>query len=105
MGAMGSRHSHLQRVDDLLDAGVRPERIAQLHSPIGLDIGAVTPAEVAISITAEVIAARNALASLGPLRDASGPIHQQPVHQQPVHEHPAAEPAPAHASHQEIAWT
>lgn len=95
VGAMGSRRSHLQRVDDLLDAGVRPERIAQLHSPIGLDIGAVTPAEVAISVTAEVIAARNARASLGPLRDASGPIHR----------HAAAEPAPTHASQQEIAWT
>jgi xanthine dehydrogenase accessory factor len=100
VGAMGSRRSHLQRVDDLLDAGVRPERIALLHSPIGLDIGAVTPAEVAISITAEVIAARNALASHGPLRDTSGPVHQQPVQQQP-----AAGPATIRAGHQEIAWT
>jgi xanthine dehydrogenase accessory factor len=100
VGAMGSRRSHLQRVDDLLDAGVRPERIAQLHSPIGLDIGAVTPAEVAISITADVIASRNALASLGPLRDASGPIHQHTVHQ-----YPAAGPAPSPVSNQETAWT
>ena len=43
IGAMGSRRSHLQRVDDLLNAGVRPERIAQLHSPIGLDLGAGDP--------------------------------------------------------------
>lgn len=95
LGAMGSRHSHLQRVDDLLNAGVRPERIAQLHSPIGLDIGAVSPAEVAVSITAEIIASRNRAASCTPLRDTSGPIHQ----------HPAAEPASTHGMQQEIAWT
>lgn len=95
LGAMGSRHSHLQRVDDLLNAGVRPERIAQLHSPIGLDIGAVSPAEVAVSITAEIIASRSRAASCTPLRDTSGPIHQ----------HAAAEPASTHGMQQEIAWT
>ncbi len=95
VGAMGSRRSHLQRVDDLLNAGVRPERIAQLHSPIGLDLGAVTPAEVAVSVTAEIIAARSRAASCAPLRDTSGPLHQ----------HPAAPPAPTHVIQQEIAWT
>lgn len=94
VGAMGSRGSHLQRVDDLLDAGVRPERIAQLHSPIGLDLGAVTPAEVAVSVTAELIASRNRKSTCTPLRDTTGSIHQ-----------PAAQPAPATISHQEIAWT
>ncbi|MFB8372101.1 XdhC family protein [Pseudarthrobacter sp. NPDC055928] len=98
VGAMGSRRSHLQRVDDLLDAGVRPERIAQLHSPIGLDLGAVTPAEVAVSVTAELIASRNRKSSCTPLRETSGPIHQ-----------PAARatgrPAPTTISQQEIAWT
>ncbi|TLM82767.1 XdhC family protein [Pseudarthrobacter sp. NamE2] len=95
VGAMGSRRSHLQRVDNLLAAGVRPERIAQLHSPIGLDLGAVTPAEVAVSITAELLAARNGAARCIPLRDASGPIHQQ---------HPAR-PVPTNTTQQEIAWT
>lgn len=95
VGAMGSRRSHLQRVDDLLNAGVRPERIAQLHSPIGLDLGAVTPEEVAVSVTAEIIAARSRAASCAPLRDTSGPLHQ----------HPAAPPAPTHVIQQEIAWT
>ena len=93
VGAMGSRRSHLQRVDELLNAGVPPERIAQLHSPIGLDLGAVTPAEVAVSVTAELIAARNSAATCGPLRDTSGAIH-----------HPAA-PAAADLDTQEIAWT
>ncbi|TLM81828.1 XdhC family protein [Pseudarthrobacter sp. NamE5] len=98
VGAMGSRRSHLQRMEELLAAGVRPERIASLHSPIGLDIGAVTPAEVAVSITAEIVAARNRAASCTPLRDRSGPIHQHPARRQPLQ-------APATVNQQEIAWT
>jgi xanthine dehydrogenase accessory factor len=113
VGAMGSRRSHLQRVDDLLNAGVRPERIAQLHSPIGLDLGAVTPAEVAVSVTAELIASRSRKQSCTPLRDTSGPIHQpaafagtsapQPGEQSAAQ--PAESPAPDAISQQEIAWT
>lgn len=95
IGAMGSRRSHLQRVDELLTAGVPPERIARMHSPIGLDLGAVTPAEVAVSITAELIAARNGATNCIPLRDASGPIHHLSA--------PAA--TPADPTPQEIAWT
>lgn len=76
VGAMGSRRSHRQRVDELLAAGMAPERLARLHSPIGLDLGAVTPAEVAVSITAELIAARSGAPSCGPLRDGAGPIHR-----------------------------
>ncbi|GGI02639.1 XdhC family protein [Arthrobacter liuii] len=94
VGAMGSRRSHLQRVGDLLRAGVPPERIAQLHSPIGLDLGAVTPAEVAVSVTAELIAAHSRAASCRPLRETSGTIH-----------HLAPPPAPTDFSKQEIAWT
>lgn len=100
VGAMGSRQSHLQRVNDLLGAGVRPERIAQLHSPIGLDVGAVTPAEVAVSVTAEIIAARSRAASCLPLRDTSGPVHQRPIEPEP-----AAEPASSRVPDREIAWT
>ena len=103
VGAMGSRRSHLQRVDDLLDAGVRPERIAQLHSPIGLDLGAVTPAEVAVSITAELIASRSRKSACTPLRDASGPIHQPAAFA--GQQQAAQPPAPATISQQEIAWT
>ncbi|WP_457946445.1 XdhC family protein [Pseudarthrobacter sp. alpha12b] len=100
VGAMGSRRSHLQRVGELLSAGVPPERIAQLHSPIGLDLGAVTPAEVAVSITAEIIAARSRAASCLPLRETSGTIHPRPIHP-----HPAPAPAPTDVDKQEIAWT
>lgn len=94
VGAMGSRRSHLQRVEELLSAGVLPERIARLHSPIGLDLGAVTPAEVAVSVTAELIAARSRAATCVPLRDTTGTIH-----------HRAPATAPTDLTPQEIAWT
>ncbi|CAM3277437.1 putative xanthine dehydrogenase subunit A [Arthrobacter ulcerisalmonis] len=98
VGAMGSRRSHLQRVDDLLNTGIAPERIARLHSPIGLDLGAETPAEVAVSITAELIAARSAASTGMPLREASGPIHHAP----PT---PFLSAVPEPLTQQEIAWT
>jgi xanthine dehydrogenase accessory factor len=94
VGAMGSRRSHLQRVEELLNAGVLPERIARLHSPIGLDLGATTPAEVAVSVTAELIAARSRAATCVPLRDTTGTIH-----------HRAPATAPTDLTPQEIAWT
>lgn len=97
IGALGSRRSHAQRVGALLDRGVRPERIAQLHSPLGLDIGAATPAEVAVSVLAEVIASRSAV-SHQPLRETSGPIHQPAAP-------PASTPADTNVLQQEIAWT
>jgi xanthine dehydrogenase accessory factor len=112
VGALGSRRSHLHRVDALLEAGVRPERIAALHSPLGLDLGAVTPAEVAVSITAELIAARNPAASHAPLRATSGPIHRSFIDNRittanagPINSGPASEAAPAYAANQEISWT
>ncbi len=74
VGAMGSRRSHRQRVDSLLAEGTTAEALQRLHSPIGLDLGAVTPAEVAVSVTAEIIASRGN-APAAPLRDGSGPIH------------------------------
>jgi xanthine dehydrogenase accessory factor len=81
VGAMGSRLSHGGRVESLLGEGVAPESLSRLHSPIGLDLGAVTPAEVAVAITAELVATRNrgkqpAVASL---KDGAGPIHWQPA--------------------------
>jgi xanthine dehydrogenase accessory factor len=89
VGAMGSRRSHRQRIDALLADGTPAEVLERLHSPIGLDLGAVTPAEVAVSITAEILASR-VPASMAPhpassLRDGSGPIH----HTEPraAHEH------------------
>jgi xanthine dehydrogenase accessory factor len=84
VGAMGSRRSHRQRVDLLLAAGVPAEALSRLHSPIGLDLGAVTPAEVAVSITAELVASRSRAAGesvqASSLKDGRGPIHTGPTH-------------------------
>ncbi|MFK4297370.1 xanthine dehydrogenase accessory factor [Arthrobacter sp. GAS37] len=78
VGAMGSRRSHRQRIDGLLARGISVEALGRLHSPIGLDLGAVTPAEVAVSITAEILASRapHPASAWGSLKDGSGPIHQ-----------------------------
>jgi xanthine dehydrogenase accessory factor len=74
IGVMGSRKTHDKRTERLREAGVTDPELARLMSPIGLDLGARTPEETAISICAEIIARRTG--RLAPsLRDASGPIH------------------------------
>jgi xanthine dehydrogenase accessory factor len=78
VGAMGSRRTHAERVARLAEAGVGPEGLARVHSPIGLDIGARTPEETAVSVCAEVIARRTGRTDARPLRDTSGPIHGSP---------------------------
>jgi xanthine dehydrogenase accessory factor len=85
IGAMGSRRTHHDRLERLRAAGLTEEELARLSSPIGLDLGARTPEETAISIAAEIIALQwggrgDRLATL------DGPIHH--------HEHPAL-PEPA----------
>ncbi|TFC03944.1 XdhC/CoxI family protein [Cryobacterium adonitolivorans] len=74
VGAMGSRRTHERRMLRLREAGVSAAARDRLHSPIGLDLGAASPEETAVSILAEVLAAR-AGASGAPLRDRHGPIH------------------------------
>ncbi|MBI3436277.1 MAG: XdhC family protein [Proteobacteria bacterium] len=54
VGALGSRKTHARRVERLAAAGVSPTAIARIHAPIGLAIGAVSPAEIAIAILAEI---------------------------------------------------
>ncbi|WP_278045606.1 XdhC family protein [Micromonospora kangleipakensis] len=58
IGAMGSRRTHQDRLDRLRAAGVPDAHLARLSSPIGLDLGARTAEETAISIAAEIIALR-----------------------------------------------
>jgi len=58
VGALGSRKTHANRLERLRAAGIAEPTLARIHAPIGLDIGAVSPAEIAISILAEIIAAR-----------------------------------------------
>ncbi|WP_020016440.1 XdhC family protein [Promicromonospora sukumoe] len=74
VGAMGSRRAHAERTARLVEDGVPAAALARLHSPIGLDLGARTPDETAVSIAAEIIAARSG-ASTRPLRETHGPIH------------------------------
>jgi xanthine dehydrogenase accessory factor len=57
VGAMGSRRTHADRVAGLLEDGLPADALARLSSPIGLDLGARTPEETAVSIVAEIIAA------------------------------------------------
>ncbi|MFF3336467.1 XdhC family protein [Streptomyces sp. NPDC002888] len=75
IGAMGSRRTHEDRNQRLHEAGVTTAQLARLNSPIGLDLGAHTPEETAISITAEIIAHSNRATGL-PLSHGTGPIHR-----------------------------
>ncbi|MEL0281412.1 MAG: XdhC/CoxI family protein [Actinomycetota bacterium] len=74
VGAMGSRRTHQDRLERLREAGVTDEELKRLHSPIGLDLGARTPEETAISIAAEIVQARWG-GSGRHLTDTNGPIH------------------------------
>jgi xanthine dehydrogenase accessory factor len=74
IGVMGSRRTHDNRTLRLREAGVDDVGLARLLSPIGLDLGARTPEETAVSIVAEIIALRTGRTAPS-LRDTSGPIH------------------------------
>jgi xanthine dehydrogenase accessory factor len=74
LGAMGSRRTHDERVERLRAAGVDDAGIDRLMAPIGIDIGARTPEETAVSICAEIIANRTGR-RVPSLRDTEGPIH------------------------------
>jgi xanthine dehydrogenase accessory factor len=77
IGAMGSRRTHANRITALRDAGVSDGDLERVHAPIGLDIGARTPEETAISIAAEIVSKRAGRAG-GSLRLSDLPVHGPP---------------------------
>ncbi|MFJ3790962.1 XdhC family protein [Kitasatospora sp. NPDC090091] len=87
VGALGSRRTHRERLDRLREVGLAESELARMSAPAGLDLGARTPQETAVSVAAEIIAARWG-GSGRPLTRTEGPIHATTA----AEEHP---PAPA----------
>jgi xanthine dehydrogenase accessory factor len=75
VGAMGSRRTHEDRARRLREVGLSERELARLRSPIGLDLGARTPEETALSIAAEIVAAREG-GTGAPLTGSRTPIHR-----------------------------
>jgi xanthine dehydrogenase accessory factor len=76
IGVMGSRKTHAKRLERLAEVGIsKPQDLARLMSPIGLDIGSRTPEETAISICAEIIGKRVGR-TVPSLANSEGPIHR-----------------------------
>jgi xanthine dehydrogenase accessory factor len=75
LGAMGSRRTHADRVRRLEEAGVSKADVERVRAPIGIDIGARTPEETAVSICAEIIALRTGRQGAASLTDRVGPFH------------------------------
>lgn len=77
LGAIGSRRTHRARLERLAGEGWSDEELATIYGPVGLDIGAETPAEMAVSILAEIIQARYGAGSGFSLRGETGRVHKQ----------------------------
>ena len=89
IGALGSKKTHARRVERLKVQGLSDATIARIHAPIGLAIGAVSPAEIAVSIMGEVTASLR----LSPERLAADRAPKQPSAERPAAAPLIAEPA------------
>ncbi|MEU6664189.1 XdhC/CoxI family protein [Streptomyces sp. NPDC046821] len=78
VGAMGSRRTHEDRDKRLREVGLTDDELSRLRSPIGLDLGARTPEETALSIAAEIVAVRQGGTGV-PLTGSTAPIHRDPA--------------------------
>ncbi|ANP52474.1 xanthine dehydrogenase accessory factor [Streptomyces griseochromogenes] len=74
VGALGSRRTQARRAADLVAAGLDEGHLARIHGPIGLDLGARTPAETALAVCAEVLAALDGREARVP-REGDGPVN------------------------------
>jgi xanthine dehydrogenase accessory factor len=74
VGALGSRKTTADRERRLRESGVGDADLARVHAPCGLDIGAATPEEVAVSVLAEIVAERSGRAG-APLKETDAAIH------------------------------
>jgi xanthine dehydrogenase accessory factor len=74
VGALGSRRAQTKRREKLLEAGLTEAQLDGLRGPAGLDVGAESPAETAVSILAEILALRAGRLG-GPLLESKAPIH------------------------------
>jgi len=83
VGALGSRRTQAARATWLAEHGVASDAMRRIHGPAGLDIGARTPGEIALSIAAEVVSVRTGAGGQA-LRDRSGPIHTDGLNTPPA---------------------
>ena len=83
LGLIGSRAKVARIFDRLIADGVAPEALARVHAPIGLDIGAVTPQEIAVSILAELIAIKHGKAETAPSMKWTPPEPRSATRQTP----------------------